>query len=276
VFERLSDRSRRVLVLAQQESRLLGHTSIGAEHIFLGLAAEEHGVAGRVLASTGIEVARAREVLERLVGPRTPGSSPSSPSFTPTAKQALERALREAVARHAPEIGTEHLLLGVTTPGDGLVASMLGELGTQGEHVRQRLENVMAGRDPAWDGTIERFFAFLSARDWAALSGVLAPDVVRVGPLADEVSGRQAYVALLARSVPEQYANDVHRITYAVGGRSGFARVTEHLGYPDRELHLEEAYAFDLDETGLLERIEVFWQTPQLDHDVGPDAGART
>ncbi len=154
---------------------------------------------------------------------------------------------------------------------------MLAELGIRGEQVRQRLENVMAGRDPAWDGAIERFFAHLSARDWAALLEVLAPDVVRVGPLGDEVSGRQAYVDLLTRSVPEQYANDVHRITYAVDGRSGFARVTEHLGYPDRELHLEEAYAFDLDGTGLVERVEVFWQTPRLDHDVGlAGGGART
>ena len=156
---------------------------------------------------------------------------------------------------------------------------MLAELGTRGEQVRQRLESVMAGRDPAWDGAIERFFAHLSARDWAALSVVLAPEVVRVGPLGDEVSGREAYLDLLARSVPEQYANDVRRIIYAVGGRSGFARVTEHLGYPNHELHLEEAYAFDLDLTGLIRRVDVFWQTPPLDRDDGGDGevdGVRT
>jgi limonene-1,2-epoxide hydrolase len=110
--------------------------------------------------------------------------------------------------------------------------------------------------------TIERFFVALSARDWEAFAAVLAPDVERIGPLGDRVRGRERYVDLLRGLVPSEYGNDVHRITCAPDGRSAFARVTEHLGYPDRALHLEEAYAFGLGEDGLLSSIEIFLQTP--------------
>ena len=119
----------------------------------------------------------------------------------------------------------------------------------------------MAVRD-----VVERFFEHLSALDWASLRGVLAADVERVGPFGDRVTGREDYVEFLAASVPADYRNDVHLITYAIDGRSAFARVTEHLGYPDQDLHFEETYLFGLDEAGLVARVEVFWQTPQLDH----------
>ncbi|HUE09234.1 MAG TPA: nuclear transport factor 2 family protein [Acidimicrobiales bacterium] len=112
-------------------------------------------------------------------------------------------------------------------------------------------------------GTVERFFEHLSARDWASLSGVLAPEVERVGPFGDRVSGRDRYLAMLEEAVPAVYRNDVHLVTYAADRRAAFARLTEHLGYPDQTLHLEEAYAFELDAGGLVRRIEVFWQTPQ-------------
>jgi hypothetical protein len=114
-------------------------------------------------------------------------------------------------------------------------------------------------------GIIERFFGHLSARDWASLGGVLAPEVERIGPFGDRVSGRDRYLAMLEEAVPADYRNDVHLVTYSADRRAAFARVTEHLGYPDRTLQLEEAYAFGLDGEGLIERIEVFWQTPQYD-----------
>jgi SnoaL-like domain len=112
-------------------------------------------------------------------------------------------------------------------------------------------------------GSVERFFDHLSARDWESLRGDLAPDVVRIGPFGDRVAGREGYVAMLEAAVPADYRNDVHLVVYGPDGRSAFARVTEHLGYPDRSLELEEAYAFGLDGHGLVTRIEVFWQTPQ-------------
>jgi hypothetical protein len=114
-------------------------------------------------------------------------------------------------------------------------------------------------------GAIERFFAALSARDWATFAGVLAPNVERIGPFGDRVTGRDRYVDLLRGLVPSDYGNDVHGIARAPDGRSGFARVTEHLGYPDRALHLEEAYAFGMDEQGLISLVEIFLQRPDAD-----------
>ena len=114
-------------------------------------------------------------------------------------------------------------------------------------------------------GIVERFFECLTARDWASLGEVLAPEVERFGPFGDRVVGRRRYLDLLSDSVPHRYRNDVHRITYAADGRSAFARVTEHLAYPERELHLEEAYSFHIDGSGAISRVEVFWQTPSTD-----------
>jgi SnoaL-like domain len=123
----------------------------------------------------------------------------------------------------------------------------------------------MTGRVPDPGGVIEGFFAALSARDWGALAAVLALDVVRVGPFGDRVTGRERYLDLLRGVVPSDYANDVHRILCAPDGRSGFARVTEHLGYPGRRLHLEESYAFVMDDAGQVSLVEIFLQTPGAD-----------
>lgn len=123
----------------------------------------------------------------------------------------------------------------------------------------------MTGPGPEPGGPIERFFAALSARDWESFVLVLAPHVVRVGPFGDRVTGSERYVDLLRGLVPSDYGNDVHRITYAPGGRAGFARVTEHLGYTDRPLHLEEAYAFELDAEELVSLVEIFLQMPDAD-----------
>lgn len=112
-------------------------------------------------------------------------------------------------------------------------------------------------------GAVERFFEHLSARDWASLRGGLVPEVERIGPFGDRIVGRDRYVAMLEAAVPADYGNDVHLVAYGADGRSAFARVTEHLGYPDETLHLEEAYTFGLDDGGLIARVEVFWQTPQ-------------
>ena len=79
---------------------------------------------------------------------------------------------------------------------------------------------------------------------------MLAPEVERIGPFGDRVAGRDRYLAMLEEAVPADYRNDVHLVTYAADGRAAFARVTEHLGYPNQTLHLEEAYAFGLDDEG--------------------------
>ena len=273
MFGRLTDRARRVLVLAQEEARLLHHPFIGCDHLLLGLVSEGRGVAARALVSAGMELEPVREVVRRLEG--RSGPAIGSPPFTPGAKKVLELALRETLTRGEKSIDTEHLLFGLVSVEDGVVASTCAAFGTDGDDLRRRAEVVLAGGHPGHMshfggaegplGIIERFFGRLSARDWTGLGEVLAPDLERIGPFGDRVSGRARYLDLLAGSVPAAYGNDVHRVTYAPDGRSGFARVTEHLAYPDSELHLEEAYAFQFDETGVVARVEIFWQTPQFD-----------
>ncbi len=265
MFERFTDRSRRVLVLAQEEARLLGHSHIGTEHILLGLIGGAEGGAGQVLVSCGLELDGAREAIRRLEAPgrRTRDAVP----FTPGAKRVLERSLREALARGSDSIGTEHLLLGLVSGADedDMAVSVLAEKGITAEDVCRRVENVLAGGTPEVQGVVQRFFHHLSGRDWPSLRTVLSEDVVRVGPLGDRIVGRERYVDLLAGSVPERYGNDVHRVLYAPTGTFAFARVTEHLYYSAGALHLEETYAFEIGRPDVVTRVEVFWQSP------GPD-----
>src|SRR5450755_3676260 len=128
VFERFTDRARRVLVLAQEEARLLNHSFIGTEHILLGLIQEGEGVAATTLKSLGISLEGARERVERTIG--VLGGPPSgSPPFTPRAKKVLELSLREALQLGHSYIGTEHILLGLVREGEGVAAQVLVSLG---------------------------------------------------------------------------------------------------------------------------------------------------
>ena len=113
--------------------------------------------------------------------------------------------------------------------------------------------------------TVARYFSCLTAREWSGLATVLSAGVVRVGPFGDRLSGREAYLDFLRGTVPPDYGNDVARIIAAPDGSAAVATVTEHLRYGDREFHLDEAYAFDLDELGDICRVAIYWQTPQDD-----------
>jgi ATP-dependent Clp protease ATP-binding subunit ClpC len=135
VFERFTDRARRVLVLAQEEARLLNHSFIGTEHILLGLIHEGEGVAAKALESLGISLEAVREKVEETIG--MAGTAPSgSPPFTPRAKKVLELSLREAAERGDRKIGTEHLLLGIVREGDGAAVTVLEALGVDPISVR--------------------------------------------------------------------------------------------------------------------------------------------
>ncbi len=112
LFERFTDRARRVLVLAQEEARLLNHNFIGTEHILLGLIHEGEGVAAKALESLGISLEAVREKVEETIGPAGT-STTGSPPFTPRAKKVLELSLREALQLGHNYIGTEHMLLGL-------------------------------------------------------------------------------------------------------------------------------------------------------------------
>ena len=140
MFDRFTDRARRVLVLAQEEARLLNHNFLGTEHILLGLIHEGEGVAAKALESLGISLEAVREKVEETIGPAGTATS-GAPPFTPRAKKVLELSLREAIRTGAREIRTEHIALGVLRADDEAVTMMLRTLGIDARDVRADLED---------------------------------------------------------------------------------------------------------------------------------------
>jgi hypothetical protein len=147
VFERFTDRARRVVVLAQEEARLLNHNYIGTEHILLGIVHEGEGVGARALAAMGVDLGTVRSFVEELIGHG--GSAPSGHiPFTPRAKKVLELSLREALQLGHNYIGTEHILLGIVREGEGVAAQVLARLGADLSRVRHAVLELLAGREP--------------------------------------------------------------------------------------------------------------------------------
>ncbi|MDP9068488.1 MAG: ATP-dependent Clp protease ATP-binding subunit [Actinomycetota bacterium] len=144
MFERFTDRARRVVVLAQEEARLLNHNYIGTEHILLGLIHEGEGVAAKALESLGISLEKVRQQVEEIIGA---GQSPPSGHipFTPRAKKVLELSLREALQLGHNYIGTEHILLGLIREGEGVAAQVLVKLGADLSRVRQQVIQLLSG-----------------------------------------------------------------------------------------------------------------------------------
>ena len=128
MFERFTDRARRVVVLAQEEARMLNHNYIGTEHILLGLIHEGEGVAAKALESLGISLEAVRQQVEQIIGQGQQAPSGHIP-FTPRAKKVLELSLREALQLGHNYIGTEHILLGLIREGEGVAAQVLVKLG---------------------------------------------------------------------------------------------------------------------------------------------------
>ena len=144
MFERLTDRGRRVLILAQEEARLLGHDHIGTEQLLLGLIEEQDGIAARALGELGVTLDGARRRIEEIIG-RTIGQSIGSAPFTPRMKVVFELSLREALQLGHSYIGTEHLLLGLEREGEGVGARVLKDLGVELPRVRQTVMQVLSG-----------------------------------------------------------------------------------------------------------------------------------
>jgi ATP-dependent Clp protease ATP-binding subunit ClpC len=144
MFERFTDRARRVVVLAQEEARMLNHNYIGTEHLLLGLIREGEGVAAKALESLGISLDAVRQQVEAIIGPGLQAPSGHIP-FTPRAKKVLELAPREASALGHHYIGTEHILLGLIREGDGVAAQVLVTLGADLNRVRQQVIQLLHG-----------------------------------------------------------------------------------------------------------------------------------
>jgi ATP-dependent Clp protease ATP-binding subunit ClpA len=144
MFERFTDRARRVMVLAQEEARMLNHDYIGTEHILLGLIHEGEGVAAKVLESLGISLDVVRQQVEEIIGPGQQAPGGHIP-FTPRAKKVLELTQREASAFGHDYIGTEHILLGLIREGRGVAAQVLVKLGADLNRVRQQVIQLLYG-----------------------------------------------------------------------------------------------------------------------------------
>ena len=144
MFERFTDRARRVVVLAQEEARMLNHNYIGTEHILLGLIHEGEGVAAKSLESLGISLEGVRSQVEEIIGQGQQAPSGRIP-FTPRAKKVLELSLREALQLGHNYIGTEHILLGLIREGDGVAAQVLVKLGADLNRVRQQVIQLLSG-----------------------------------------------------------------------------------------------------------------------------------
>jgi Clp amino terminal domain, pathogenicity island component len=176
MFERFTDRARRVVVLAQEEARMLNHNYIGTEHILLGLIHEGEGVAAKALESLGISLEAVRQQVEEIIGQGQQAPSGHIP-FTPRAKKVLELSLREALQLGHNYIGTEHILLGLIREGEGVAAQVLVRLGADLNRVRQQVIQLLHGYQgkeptaagaalgPRATGALERFrLAALQAR----------------------------------------------------------------------------------------------------------------
>ena len=160
MFERFTDRARRVVVLAQEEARKLNHNYIGTEHLLLGLIRESEGVAAKALESLGISLDAVRQQVREIIGQGQQPPSGHIP-FTKRAKKALELSTRESMQLGHNYIGTEHILLGLLREGDGVAAQVLVKLGADLNLVRQQVIQLLhgsgkGGRAPGCPMTLSR------------------------------------------------------------------------------------------------------------------------
>lgn len=213
MFERFTDRARRVLVLAQEEARLLNHNFIGTEHILLGLIHEEEGIAARALRQLDVSLRPVRDKVSETIGAQ--GSHPTGgPPFTPRAKKVLELSLRESMQLGHSYIGTEHLLLGIVREGEGVAAQVLVAMGAGLDRVRQQVLQLLDHQhdeDPhsgamsvsrgstAGSGVttladvidLGRQDGFLAVVSTLRSDGTIQSSVVNAGSLAHPVSGAE-------------------------------------------------------------------------------------
>ncbi len=201
MFERFTDRARRVVVLAQEEAGRLNHNYIGTEHLLLGLIHEGEGIAARALESLGIRLEVVRTEVEEIIGR---GSEPPAGRipFTPRAKKVLELSLREALQLSHSYIGTEHILLGLIREGEGVAAQVLVTLGADLDRVRGQVitllsgEAVAAGEPPAQERVILQDMPPAVAGG-PAFRAQQPAELVRVVPLVRELVRRGGYRVVL-------------------------------------------------------------------------------
>lgn len=157
MFERFTDRARKVMLLANQEAQRLKHEYIGTEHILLGLVREESGVGANVLKDLDVDLRKVRLEVEKLV---KSGPEPVSPigkrPQTPRAKKVIEYAIEEAQNLNHNYVGTEHLLLGLLRKQDGVAAQVLMNLNLRLEDVRKEVLNLLGASEEAEEASADQ------------------------------------------------------------------------------------------------------------------------
>jgi uncharacterized cupin superfamily protein len=217
VFERFTDRARRVVVLAQEEARMLSHNYIGTEHILLGLIREGEGVAAQVLESLGISLEAGRSQVEEIIGQGQAAPTGHIP-FTTRAKKVLELSLREALQLGHNYIGTEHILLGLIREGEGVAAQVLQNLGADLDRVRQTVILLLAGEGAIGEASEEKtgFFHEAESGDEARLLIGVRHEGVRVSSVAS------------AEFVPDpERGGQTHRLRDGDGLKAGLWRLPQ-------------------------------------------------
>jgi ATP-dependent Clp protease ATP-binding subunit ClpA len=232
MFERFTDRARRVVVTAQEEARMLGHNHIGSEHLLLGLLHEQGGIAAQVLEPVGVTVEAARAQVAGLAGPGDKSPAGHIP-FTQRAKKILELSLREALEQKKSYIGSEHILLALMRDSDNLGAQVIERLGGSLPALRQRVleEAMAAGPDPAGQEEAEHG---MWARDWQhaqafTREGRVPPQTVTgyrglLGPIDRRLAGIERHLGIAADEEAP------------VGFRGLLRSVERHLGNIERHL----------------------------------------
>jgi Clp amino terminal domain, pathogenicity island component len=196
MFERFTDRARRVVVLAQEEAVGLNHNYIGTEHILLGLIREREGVAATALESLDISLEAVRAQVEEIIGQGQTTPSGHIP-FTPRAKKVLELSLREALQLGHNYIGTEHILLGLIREGQGVAAQVLVKLGADQPRVRQQVTQLLSGGELVGERLVVREPRPTVVGGPGVFGQREPPDLVRVIPLAREAVSRRGYRLVL-------------------------------------------------------------------------------
>jgi ribosomal protein S18 acetylase RimI-like enzyme len=205
VFERFTDRARRVVVLAQAEARILEHDYIGTEHLLLGLISEGEGVGAQALQQLDVSLMSVRSGIERIIGHGT-GMPTGHIPFTPRAKKVLELSLREALSLGHDYIGTEHILLGLVREGEGVAAQVLAGSGVRLRDVRATVVALLGGREPAPPRSVS--FRPMTATEFEGYLGWVVEDYAAelerngkaVGEAAMEAS-RASFASLLPDGV---------------------------------------------------------------------------
>jgi ATP-dependent Clp protease ATP-binding subunit ClpC len=278
MFERFTDRARRVVVLAQEEARMLEHGYIGTEHLLLGLIHEGDGVAAKALEAMGINLDAVRQQVETIIGRGQHPPSGHIP-FTPRAKRVLELSWRESDQMGHHYIGTEHILLGLVREGDGVAARVLVKLGADLSPVRQQVVQLLHGSAVAGAGEGSMWHGAQGVRA-AAIEDVFA----RIDALDRRLAAVERWVGLGVRDLEREIAQLRRDKESAIGSQdfeTAAALRNQERRLLDEKAREEKGWVADtgdrLSLAGDFERLSAELDRLRAvlrDHGIEPEAGA--